>query len=190
MMNRGPDRPAPDGDARAPIGSGFAPREETKALLDSVLYGEATPERSEDARLLIAELYAVIEKGEEPPEAFDLLRHAFPLILASKSADEAFGLKADRRKMTTENQERDMLIAAFVVLRVRQIGAARKAEGRLEGQESLLLTAKGEAASRFFTDNTGDRAVDRAYLAHGHLFSSWFDDDLSELIGLWGSHPR
>lgn len=85
------------------------------------------------------------------------------------SADHAFGLKLKRgHYQRPDTTERDVMAAAFVVLRMRQ--------GR------LWSDAVGEAANLLMPDGEGDKAIESAYTQYREGLSILPDEFLASLL--------
>ncbi len=101
--------------------------------------------------------------------------HALGLIVAGHSANAAFGFSRKRKRPVAHDIDRQMALAASVILCMKN--APESVTGRWEH-------AIGETANLFFKDGTGDRAIAAAYARYKKVFShfNFTDDELQEIV--------
>lgn len=101
------------------------------------------------------------------------LHHAFGLIRKGHSAKAAFGFTRQRKRPAALNTERDMAMAASVILCMKN--APQEITDRWE-------YAVGETANRFFEDGKGDKAVKAAHSKYRDAFSIFSDNELRQIL--------
>lgn len=98
----------------------------------------------------------------------DFIKRAFGRYMEGKSLNAAFGLTPGRGEShRDDNTLRNMGIAAFVILRMRN---------GTKWQDAI-----GDAANKFFPDGEGTRACESAHAEYKELFISFTNDSLQTL---------
>lgn len=135
-----------------------------KCAINSIKHDHDT----EAARNLIEYFHACLDRGLPFNERLlhEYLRHAFGLITRGKSADTAFGLKRGQGRPSRNLGSRDIMLAAFVFKRIRELKAER-------GRDQNWSDAIGEAANKYFPDGEGSKAVEDAYAKYHHILEQF-----------------
>lgn len=92
-----------------------------------------------------------------------------------KSLDHAFGVKRGQGNISTGLGDRNITIAAMVVLEMRR--------------KTTWLDAIGNAANRFFPDGKGQRACEDAYAEHKNILQTLSTDELKAILGMSDQIP-
>jgi hypothetical protein len=140
--------------------------------LMSALEAAKTGHDPESARSLMVEMLRQLQAGSRivTPYVENWIIHAFGKILSEGcTADQAFGLKAERGKHERpDTHDRDIVATAMVIL------AMRSGKNWSEGI--------GEAANLLFEDGTGDKAVQAAYSKYHEALDLLTSSNLSALL--------